>query len=236
MDLGAYTAVSVKQFNEEILELKNELSAYQDMADVENILKKLEAAEDILVEKGNASDLRSLYEDALKLNAGYYTAESYQKLSDVLKEAEALLADIDNADQAKLDAMTDRLNEAVSALQYKAGDYSKVEEAVKKAEGLDRDAYKDFSKVEEAVKSVKYGLDIRYQSDIDQMAENILRAIDALERKDSENEKGDAAIDDPGTAAYNGQLSFVLLSMVSASALAYFYFKKRRDVNQTNGR
>ena len=94
----------------------------------------------------------------------------------------------------------------------------------------------DFSKVEEAVKSVKYGLDIRYQSDIDQMAENILRAIDALERKDSENEKGDAAIDDPGTAAYNGQLSFVLLSMVSASALAYFYFKKRRDVNQTNGR
>ncbi|MEE0107889.1 MAG: beta-N-acetylglucosaminidase domain-containing protein [Merdibacter sp.] len=236
MDLGAYTAVSVKQFNEEILELKNELSAYQDMADVENILKKLEAAEDILVEKGNASDLRSLYEDALKLNADYYTAESYQKLSDVLKEAEALLADIDNADQAKLDAMTDRLNEAVSALQYKAGDYSKVEEAVKKAEGLDRDAYKDFSKVEEAVKSVKYGLDIRYQSDIDQMAENILRAIDALERKDSENEKGDAAIDDPGTAAYNGQLSFVLLSMVSASALAYFYFKKRRDVNQTNGR
>ena len=133
MDLGAYTAVSVKQFNEEILELKNELSAYQDMADVENILKKLEAAEDILVEKGNASDLRSLYEDALKLNADYYTAESYQKLSDVLKEAEALLADIDNADQAKLDAMTDRLNEAVSALQYKAGDYGEVRRSSEKS-------------------------------------------------------------------------------------------------------
>ena len=44
--------------------------------------------------------------------------------------------------------------DAIAALQYKDADYTKVDEAVAKANALNKDKYKDFSGVEAAVKAV----------------------------------------------------------------------------------
>ena len=62
-------------------------------------------------------------------------------------------------------------------------DYSKVNDAVTKANGLNKDLYKDFSGVEEALANVVYDLDITHQTAVDTMAKAIEDAINALEYK-----------------------------------------------------
>ena len=62
--------------------------------------------------------------------------------------------------QDEVDAMAQAINDAIDALVFKAADYSKVDEAIKKAESLNKEEYVDFSKVEEAIKAVKRDLDL----------------------------------------------------------------------------
>ena len=59
-------------------------------------------------------------------------------------------------------------------------DYSAVEEAIERAEGLDPDDYVDFSPVTDAVGDVVEGLDSTRQEEVDAMADAINDAIDAL--------------------------------------------------------
>ena len=48
------------------------------------------------------------------------------------------------ARQAEVDEMAKAIEEAIAALEYKDADYSKVEEAIEKANGLNKEDYKDF--------------------------------------------------------------------------------------------
>ena len=63
-------------------------------------------------------------------------------------------------------------------------DYTKVDEAIAKANALNRDEYKDFTAVDQAVASVVRGLDISRQAEVDAMAQAIEEAIAALEKKE----------------------------------------------------
>ena len=63
-------------------------------------------------------------------------------------------------------------------------DYTKVDEAIAKANALNRDEYKDFTAVDQAVSSVVRGLDISRQAEVDAMAQAIEDAIAALEKKE----------------------------------------------------
>ena len=69
------------------------------------------------------------------------------------------------------------------AMTYLPADYTKVDEAIAKANALKKDDYKDFSGVETAVKAVARGKNITEQGAVDAMAKAIEDAIAALEKK-----------------------------------------------------
>ena len=73
-------------------------------------------------------------------------------------------------------------------------DYTAVDEAIAKANALNKDNYKDFSAVETAVNAVVRGKNITEQSEVDAMAQAIENAIAALQYKDADYTKVDAAI------------------------------------------
>ena len=70
-------------------------------------------------------------------------------------------------------------------LTYKPADYTKVDEAIAKANALNKDDYKDFSAVEAAINAVVRDKSIMEQSEVDKMAKAIEDAIAALVKKPS---------------------------------------------------
>ena len=76
------------------------------------------------------------------------------------------------------------------AMTYLPADYTKVDEAIAKANALKKDDYKDFSGVEDAVKAVVRGKNITEQSEVDKMAKGIEDAIAALEKKPANTKPG----------------------------------------------
>ena len=80
------------------------------------------------------------------------------------------------------------------AMTYLPANYTKVDEAIAKAKALNKDNYKDFSAVEAAVNAVVRDKNITEQSKVDAMAKAIEDAIAALQYKDADYTKVDAAI------------------------------------------
>ncbi|UWP19561.1 hypothetical protein NQ560_13850 [Dorea formicigenerans] len=80
------------------------------------------------------------------------------------------------------------------AMTYLPADYTKVDEAIAKANTLNKDNYKDFTAVEAAVKAVVRDKNITEQSEVDAMAKAIEDAIAALQYKGADYTKVDAAI------------------------------------------
>ena len=80
------------------------------------------------------------------------------------------------------------------AMTYLPANYTKVDEAIAKAKALNKDNYKDFSAVETAVNAVVRDKNITEQSEVNTMAKAIEDAIAALQYKDADYTKVDAAI------------------------------------------
>ena len=80
------------------------------------------------------------------------------------------------------------------AMTYLPANYTKVDEAIAKAKALNKDNYKDFTAMEAAVNAVVRDKNITEQSEVDKMAKAIEDAIAALQYKDADYTKVDAAI------------------------------------------
>ena len=80
------------------------------------------------------------------------------------------------------------------AMTYLPADYTKVDAAIAKVNALNKDEYKDFTAVEAAVNAVVRDKNITEQSEVDAMAKAIEAAIVALQYKDADYTKVDAAI------------------------------------------
>ena len=80
------------------------------------------------------------------------------------------------------------------AMTYLPADYAKVDEAIAKASEVNKDNYKNFSAVEAAVNAVVRDKNITEQSEVDAMAKAIEDSIAALQYKDADYTKVDAAI------------------------------------------
>ena len=98
------------------------------------------------------------------------------------------------ASQANVNAMAQAIENAIVALKYKGANYTKVDAAIDKANALRKEDYKDFSGVEAAVNAVVRDKNITDQSKVDAMAQAIEDAIAALQYKDADYTKVDAAI------------------------------------------
>ena len=106
----------------------------------------------------------------------------------------AVVRDKNITEQSDVDKMAKDIEDAIAALKYKDADYTKVDEAITKANALNKDEYKDFSGVESATNAVVRGKNITEQSEVDKMAKAIEDAIAALKYKDADYTKVDAAI------------------------------------------
>ena len=120
--------------------------------------------------------------------------DNYKDFSAVETAVKAVVRDKNITEQSEVDAMAKAIEDAIAALQYKDADYTKVDAAIAKANALNKNDYKDFSGVEAAVKAVARDKNITEQSEVDAMAKAIEDAIAALQYKDADYTKVDAAI------------------------------------------
>ena len=132
--------------------------------------------------------------DAAIAKANALNKDNYKDFSAVEAAVNAVVRDKNITEQSEVDAMAKAIEDAIAALQYKDADYTKVDAAIAKANALNKDNYKDFSAVEAAVNAVVRDKNITEQSEVDAMAKAIEDAIAALQYKDADYTKVDAAI------------------------------------------
>ena len=138
------------------------------------------------------ADYTKVDEAIAKANA--LNKDNYKDFSAVETAVNAVVRDKNITDQSEVDAMANAIEDAIAALQYKDADYTKVDAALAKANALKKDDYKDFSAVETAVNAVARGKNITEQAEVDAMAKAIEDAIAALQYKDADYTRVDAAI------------------------------------------
>ena len=133
-------------------------------------------------------DNRNIPADYTAVNDAIASAEAidgslYANYGDV----EAAINNVDRSkskmQQADVDAMAQAIENAITALQYKDADYTKVDEAIAKANALNKDAYTNFTAVETAINAVVRDKNITEQDEVDAMAKAIEDAMAALEKK-----------------------------------------------------
>ena len=132
--------------------------------------------------------------DAAIAKANALNKDNYKDFSGVETAVKAVVRGKNITEQSEVDKMAKAIEDAIAALQYKDADYTKVDAAIAKANALNKDNYKDFTGVETAVKAVVRGKNITEQSEVDKMAKAIEDAIAALQYKDADYTKVDAAI------------------------------------------
>ena len=132
--------------------------------------------------------------DAAIAKANALNKDNYKDFTAVEAAVNAVVRDKKITEQSEVDAMAKAIEDAIAALQYKDADYTKVDAAIAKANALNKDNYKDFTAVEAAVKAVVRDKNITEQSEVDAMAKAIEGAIAALQYKDADYTKVDAAI------------------------------------------
>ena len=182
---------------------------YKDFTAVEAAINAVVRGKNI-TEQSEVDAMAKAIEDAIA--ALQYKDADYTKVDEAIAKANALNKDdykdfsaVDSAvnavvrgknitEQSEVDAMAKAIEDAIAALQYKGADYTKVDEAIAKANALNKDDYKDFTGVEAAINAVVRGKNITEQSEVDAMAKAIEDAIAALQYKGADYTKVDEAI------------------------------------------
>ena len=123
--------------------------------------------------------------DAAIAKANALIKDDYKDFSSVETAINSVVQGKTLAEQAEVAAMAKAIEDAIAALQYKGADYTKVDEALAKANTLNKNSYQDFSAVEKAIADVVRDKNITEQSQVDAMAKAIEDAIAALVKKPS---------------------------------------------------
>ena len=152
-----------------------------EQAEVNAMAKAIEAAIAALQYK----DADYTKVDAAIAKANALIKDNYKDFSAVEVAVNAVVRGKNITEQVEVDAMAKAIEDAIAALQYKDADYTKVDEAIAKANALNKDDYKDFSAVEAAINAVVRDKSIMEQSEVDKMAKAIEDAIAALVKKPS---------------------------------------------------
>ena len=206
---------------------------YKDFSAVETAINSVVRGKS-LAEQAKVDTMAKAIEDAIA--ALQYKDADYTKVDEAIAKANALnkdnykdftaveaavnsvVRDKNITEQSEVDAMVKAIEDAIAALQYKDADYTKVDEAIAKANALKKDDYKDFSGVEAAVKAVVRGKNITEQSEVDKMAKDIEAAIAALEKKPASTKAG-ASDKGPRTGDTSNLALWFALLFVSGGAV-----------------
>lgn len=185
-----------------------------EQAKVDTMAKAIEDAIAALQYKD--ADYTKVDEAIAKVNA--LNKDNYKDFTAVEAAVNSVVRDKNITEQSEVDAMAKAIEDAIVALQYKDADYTKVDEAIAKANALKKDDYKDFSGVEAAVKAVVRGKNITEQSEVDKMAKDIEAAIAALEKKPASTKAG-ASDKGPRTGDTSNLALWFALLFVSGGAV-----------------
>lgn len=139
------------------------------------------------------------WSDAEKFNAymhgvssNYPDAQSYKNLG-TRAENSAYYMGAKSSNEAT--AIFDSVIAKLLSMTYAGADYTDVDAAIKRANSLNKDNYKDFSKVEDAINAVNRDKDITEQEVVNGYAKAINEAIDQLEYKAADYTEVDKAIE-----------------------------------------
>lgn len=139
------------------------------------------------------------WSDAEKFNAymhgvssNYPDAQSYKNLG-TRAENSAYYMGAKSSNEAT--AIFDSVIAKLLSMTYAGADYTDVDAAIKRANSLNKDNYKDFSKVEDAINAVNRDKDITEQEVVNGYADAINEAIDQLEYKAADYTEVDKAIE-----------------------------------------
>ena len=142
---------------------------------------------------------RGSWSDAEKFNAymhgvssNYSDAQSYKNLG-TRAENSAYYMGAKSSKEAT--AIFDSVIAKLLSMTYAGADYTDVDAAIKRANSLNKDNYKDFSKVEDAINAVNRDKDITEQEVVNSYAKAINEAIDQLEYKAADYTEVDKAIE-----------------------------------------
>ena len=188
-DLTVYTDESVAVLNAAVDGVVRG-KAFVSQANVDAMAQAIEDAIAALQYKD--ADYTKVDEAIAKANA--LNKDNYKDFSAVEAAVNAVVRDKNITEQSEVDAMAKAIEDAIAALQYKDADYTKVDAAIAKANALNKDDYKDFTGVEAAVNAVTRDKNLTEQTEVDAMAKAIEDAIAALQYKDADYTKVDAAI------------------------------------------
>ena len=188
-DLTVYTDESVAALNTAVDGVVRG-KAFVSQANVDAMAQAIEDAIAALQYKD--ADYTKVDEAIAKSNA--LNKDNYKDFAAVEAAINAVVRDKNITEQSEVDAMAKTIEDAIAALVYKDADYTKADAAIAKANALNKDNYKDFSAVEAAVNAVVRDKNITEQSEVDAMAQAIEDAIAALQYKDADYTKVDAAI------------------------------------------
>ena len=117
--------------------------------------------------------------------------DEYKDFTAVEAAINAVVRGKNITEQGEVNAMAKAIEDAIDTLVYKDANYTEVDNAIAKAEALNKDEYKDFTAVEAAINAVVRGKNITEQTEVDAMAKAIEDAIAALVYKDSDNKDSD---------------------------------------------
>lgn len=156
-----------------------------------------------------------------------YTDETVSALQNAIDNVDTSLS---AAEQSKVDDMAKAIENAIAALEYKEADYSKVDEAIAKADALNPDDYTNFSTVEAAVNTVVRGKNITEQDKVDNMALAIENAIANLEKKPATGTTSDNDTSSPQTGDDSNITLWIAVMLASGIVLTVtaFYNRKKK--------
>ena len=170
--------------------------------------------------------------DAAIAKANALDKDNYRDLSAVEAAVNAVARNKNITEQSGVDAMAKAIEDAITGLQYKDADYTNVDEAIAKANALDKNDYKDFSAVEAAVKAVVRGKNITEQSGVDKMAKTIEDAIAALEKKPASTKLGTSDKNPQTGDTSNLALWIALLFVSGGVAIGTTVVSRRKKYNK----
>jgi hypothetical protein len=184
-----------------------------EQSEVDKMAKAIEDA--IAALQYKEADYTKVDKAIAKANA--LKKDDYKDFSNVKAAVKAVVRGKNITEQSEVDKMAKAIEDAIAALQYKDADYTKVDEAIAKANALKKNDYKDFSNVKAAVKAVVRGKNITEQSEVDKMAKAIENAISALEKKPASTKLG-TSDKSPKTGVTNNLALWIALLFVSGCA------------------
>ena len=201
---------------------------FTEQSEVDAMAKAIEDAIAALQYKdANYDKVNEAIAIANKLNKG-----DYKDFSGVKAAVKAVVRDKNITEQSEVDKMAKAIEDAIADLKYKDADYTKVDAAIKKANALKKDDYKDFSGVKNAVKAVVRGKNITEQSEVDKMAKAIENAISALEKKPASAKPGTSDKNPKTGYTSNLALWIALLFISGGAAVGTMVVSRKKKYNK----